>query len=61
MAYLTIVIPVSLLLALLMALTQHARNNELTAMRAAGISLWRICVPYFLMGLVASGLVFALE
>lgn len=47
---LNIVLPVSLLLALLYALTQHSRHNELVAMRAAGISLWRICAPYFTIG-----------
>jgi len=56
-----IIFPVSFLLALLMALTQHARHNELTAMRAAGISLWRICLPYFIVGLVMSGVLFALN
>lgn len=61
MEFLTIVIPLALLLALLLTLTNHTRNNELTAMRAAGISLWRICVPYFIVGLVASGVVFALN
>ncbi|HTV41249.1 MAG TPA: LptF/LptG family permease [Candidatus Sulfotelmatobacter sp.] len=61
MEFLTIVIPVALLLALLTALTSHARYNELTAMRAAGISLWRICVPYFIVGLIAAGAVFALN
>jgi lipopolysaccharide export system permease protein len=61
MDYTTIVLPVSLLLALLMALTQHTRNNELTAMRAAGISLWRICVPYFIVGLLASAALFGLN
>jgi len=40
-------LPVILLLALLWALTNHARANEITAMRAAGVSLWRICIPYF--------------
>ena len=59
--YFTVVIPLSLLLALLMTLTQHARNNELTAMRAAGISLWRICIPYFVVGLIAAGVVFVLN
>jgi lipopolysaccharide export system permease protein len=43
-------LPVILLLALLHALTQHARHNEITAMRAAGISLWRICAPHFIVG-----------
>ena len=61
MNLLTIVIPVAMLLALLMTLTNHTRYNELTAMRAAGISLWRICVPYFIVGLIASGVVFALN
>ncbi|MBL9174910.1 MAG: LptF/LptG family permease [Verrucomicrobiales bacterium] len=52
---LNIVLPVSLLLALLYALTQHSRHNELIAMRAAGLSLWRICAPYFLLGLLFCG------
>ncbi len=44
------VLPVSLLLALLYATTNHSRYNELTAMRAAGISLWRLAMPYFATG-----------
>ncbi|HNQ72173.1 MAG TPA: LptF/LptG family permease [Verrucomicrobiota bacterium] len=52
--FLDVVLPVALLLALLYALTQHARNNEITAMRAAGISLWRLAAPYLLIGLLAS-------
>lgn len=47
-------LPVALLLAMLYALTTHSRHNELIAMRAAGLSLWRICVPYFALGLVLS-------
>src|ERR1700722_10488206 len=34
------VIPVSLLLALLYALTNHSRHNELIAVRAAGVGIW---------------------
>lgn len=52
--FLAIVLPVALLLALLYALTQHARHHELTAMRAAGISLWRLSLPYFAVGMVLS-------
>jgi lipopolysaccharide export system permease protein len=48
------VLPVALLLALLYALTNHARYNELTAIRGAGVSLWRLSLPYF-------GLAFALS
>jgi len=53
---LTMVLPVGFLLALLHCLTQHARHHELTAMRAAGLSLWRICLPYWAMGLLLSGI-----
>ena len=52
------VVPMSLLLALLYALTNHARHNELTAMRAAAIPLWRIALPYFAVGVVFSLVVF---
>jgi lipopolysaccharide export system permease protein len=48
------VVPLSLLLALLYSLTAHARHNELTAMRAAAISLWRIAAPYFAVGVLLS-------
>ena len=54
-----VVIPVALLLALLYALTHHSRYNELTAMRAAGVSLWRISLPYFAVGLVLAVVTFA--
>ena len=47
---LVIVLPVGFLLALLYTLANHSRHHEITAMRSAGISLWRICVPYFVVG-----------
>jgi lipopolysaccharide export system permease protein len=59
--FLPVALPVALLLALLYALTNHARCNELTAMRAAGVSLWRLCAPYFGIGLLASAALFALN
>jgi lipopolysaccharide export system permease protein len=55
------VLPVALLLALLYTLTHHSRHNEITALRAAGLSLWRLCLPYFLVGLAASAGLFALN
>ena len=54
-------LPVVLLLALLYALTNHARYNELTAMRAAGISLWRLAYPYLAVGLLLSLISFAMN
>jgi lipopolysaccharide export system permease protein len=55
------VLPILLLLALLYALANHARHNELTALRAAGVGLWRLCAPYFAVGLVATAVYFVLN
>jgi lipopolysaccharide export system permease protein len=59
--FFVLVLPILLLLALLYALTRHARYNEITALRAAGVSLWRICLPYFFVGLAASVIYFAVN
>ena len=59
--FLVIVVPVALLLALLYALTNHARHHELTAIRAAGISLMRLSAPYLGAGLFLSLALFALN
>jgi lipopolysaccharide export system permease protein len=59
--FLVLVLPIALLLALLYSLTNHARHNEITAIRAAGVSLWRLAVPYFGVGLLASLIVFVLN
>ena len=56
-----IVMPAALLLALLYALTNHARHHELTAMRAAGVGLWRLCVPYLAVGISCSAFLFLLN
>jgi len=55
------VVPIALLLALLYALTNHSRHNEITAIRAAGISLWRLCLPYTVVGFALSVAVFTLN
>tara|TARA_Y100000588_G_C14096220_1_gene856720 strand:+ start:18 stop:1157 length:1140 start_codon:yes stop_codon:yes gene_type:complete len=54
------VLPVALLLAMLYSLTNHARNNELVAMRAAGVSRLRLCSPYLAVGLVLGTGLFAM-
>jgi lipopolysaccharide export system permease protein len=59
--FLVLLLPLVLLLALLYAMTTHARYQEYTAIRAAGIGLWRFCLPYFGVGLVLSGAVFVLN
>lgn len=59
--FLILVLPIALLLALLYALTTHARHNEITAIRASGISLGRLCAPYLAVGFLASLALFALN
>ncbi len=49
-----ILLPVSLLLALLFCLSRMSRANEIVSMLTAGISLPRVIWPLMLMGLVTS-------
>lgn len=58
---LVLILPIALLLALLYTLTNHARHHEITAIRAAGISLWRLAIPYFAVGFVCALALFALN
>ncbi len=58
---LVVVLPVALLLSLLYALTNHARHQELTAIRAAGIGLWRLSMPYLALGFLLSLGLFAIN
>ena len=58
---LVFLMPIVLLLALLYALTDLARHHEITAIRAAGVGLWRICSPHLLVGFVLSVAVFAMN
>lgn len=53
------VMPISLFLGLLYALSQHSRHNELTAIRAAGVNVWRLASPYLAVGIALSGTLFA--
>lgn len=47
-------VPIGLMLATMYSLANHARHNELTAIRATGISMWRILVPYVFVGCLFS-------
>lgn len=48
------IVPISLFLAVLYSLSTLTKNNELTAMRACGINIARLMVPYIAVGLLAS-------
>lgn len=44
------IVPICLLLATLYSLSQMTRHSEIVAMRASGVSIYRIVRPYLLMG-----------
>jgi lipopolysaccharide export system permease protein len=44
------VLPISVLLAVLFSIGNMARHNEITAMKAAGINVWRILAVLFFCG-----------
>ncbi len=46
------IVPVCLLLSVLYSLSKLTRHSEITAMRASGISIYRIVRPYMLMGII---------
>jgi len=58
---LVLILPVVFLLALLYTLTNHARHHEITAIRAAGVGLFRLAMPYLGMGFFLSGVVLAVN
>lgn len=52
--FLVLVTPVAMLLASMATTGAMARHNELVSMKAAGIHLYRVFLPLFLLGLVVS-------
>ncbi len=56
-AVLIYIAPISILLGLLYSLWLLTKHNELTALRASGINLYRIAVPIFAVGLALSVIV----
>lgn len=47
-------LPYAILLATLLTLSTFSRNSEITAMKAGGISLYRITFPLLILALIAS-------
>ncbi len=52
--FIVVVLPIAMFLAALYALINLGRHNELTAMRASGVSLRRLMVPFLMAGLLGS-------
>ena len=60
-AYLPIALPLTFMVSLLFSLGQLHRNHELTAMRAAGLNLFRITRSLWVVALLLTGLSFYLN
>jgi LPS export ABC transporter permease LptF/LPS export ABC transporter permease LptG len=56
-----IVAPVAVLVAVLVTFGVLARRNEVTAMKAGGLSIYRIAAPLLVMGVLSSATLFALQ
>jgi len=54
-------LPIGLLLAVLYALTQMSRRNEIISMLCAGRSVIRVLMPLFVLGLLLTGIATALN
>jgi len=55
-SFLTVVLPLDLLISLLYCLGQFHRNNEFTAMRAAGLGIFRLTRGIWIIGVLCCGL-----
>src|SRR3990172_3078389 len=51
--FLLFIIPVSLLISILIGLGRLASDNEITVLKGAGISLYRLCYPFAMASFAA--------
>lgn len=59
-AYFPAILPITFLVSILFSIGNLHRNNEIIAMRATGMSLFRISRSLWVVGLILSGLLFYL-
>ena len=52
--YINIAFPMTILIATVMAFTLLQKNNEVTALKASGVSIYRLSIPFILIGVLSS-------
>ena len=52
--YINIAFPMAILISTVMTFTIFQKNNELTALKAAGISIYRLTIPFMILGVIFS-------
>jgi LPS export ABC transporter permease LptG/LPS export ABC transporter permease LptF len=55
------VVPLTVLLAILINLGTMTKSNEILAVKAAGMSLYRLSIPLLLMGMLLSGAIYLMQ
>ena len=56
--FISIILPIALLLASMMSIGSFSKTNEITAIKAAGISMIKVTIPLIIAGLLFSGFSF---
>lgn len=56
--YLILILPVAMLMASLFTMGQFVKHGELTALKSAGVSLYRVVLPVFVFAILVSVLAF---
>ena len=59
--FMSMLLPISLLISVIFVLATMNRNQELAAARAAGIGMWRLTAPLWAVGLFFAGFLAALN
>ncbi|MBR6388924.1 MAG: LptF/LptG family permease [Opitutales bacterium] len=57
-SFIPVVLPISLLISVVFILGNFHKNNEIVAMRAAGMNVWQITRSLWIAGLLLSGFLF---
>ncbi|MDY6941172.1 MAG: LptF/LptG family permease [Cyanobacteriota bacterium] len=59
--YLSLSLPMSMLLATLLGYSRLSSDNEITALRSCGVSLYRLVMPAIIAGAIVTGITFTLD
>ena len=59
--YMNIAFPMAILIATVMTFTLMQKNNEITALKASGVSIYRLTIPFFIIGILLTIAMFYFE
>lgn len=59
--WLVLIMPFALVLALLYVLSDLSKTGEITAMRASGLDLFRLMMPFFIIGIITSAIMLTVK